>query len=389
MEQPFKVIKNFISQEKADSLAKTFARFANEHEYVSDPQVPDSFFNGYNLPFFIKELCDQREIISKHAGRNLLPTYSFARIYQTGNILEKHIDRPECELSITINLYADIAWPFYVKDEEGTTHELILSAGDAVIYRGCDVEHWRNAYTGQFCSQLFLHYVYEDGQYADKYFDRDNVTEIPAYKKLPPKSNNNPVLTSPPIPEQNQQEPLPERMDLRDYIKCYERVFSKDECRHIIETCLNTPGSEAATVGSGEENKEVRDCSMLDISTKLPELDKLVHANIEKVVHAVCRDFGVQPRSDQGYQFLTYNVGQFYAEHLDVGHDSGSMFRVVSASIWLNSEYEGGEMSFFNGKYTVRCPAGSVLVFPSNYLYPHQILPVTKGVRHSIVTWFM
>ena len=389
MEQPFKVIRNFISQEKADSLAKTFARYANEHEHIFDPQVPGAFFAGYNLPFFIKELCDHRESVSNHAGRNVLPTYSYARIYQTGNILERHTDIDECELSITVNLYAELAWPLYVKDEEGATHELILSAGDAVIYRGCDVEHWRNAYTGQFCSQMFLHYVYEDGKYADRYFDRKNEEKILEQKKLPPKSNNNPVLTPPLITEPNQQEPLPERMDLRDYIKCYERVFSKEECKYIIESCSNAPGSETATVGSGQENKEVRNCSMLDISAKLPEVDKLVHANIEKVVCAICRDYGVQPRSDQGYQFLTYNVGQFYKEHLDVGYDDGASVRIISASIWLNSEYEGGEMSFFNGKYTVRCPVGSVLVFPSNYLYPHQILPVTEGVRHSIVTWFM
>jgi hypothetical protein len=96
----------------------------------------------------------------------LLPTYAYARLYSNGDVLEKHTDREACEVSITIQLGRShhYAWPIYMGG-----HRFDLAEGDAVIYPGCDVEHWRDRCDGPegyYSGQVFLHYVRKNGPYA-------------------------------------------------------------------------------------------------------------------------------------------------------------------------------------------------------------------------------
>ena len=53
----------------------------------------------------------------------------------------------------------------------------------------------------------------------------------------------------------------------------------------------------------------------------------------------------------------------------------------------MNDAYEGGEVALFNRELVYKLDAGDVLVFPSNFMYPHEIMPVTEGTRYSIITW--
>ena len=61
----------------------------------------------------------------------------------------------------------------------------------------------------------------------------------------------------------------------------------------------------------------------------------------------------------------------------------------MSCSFALNDDYEGGEWGFFDREIIVKAPKGSAVMFPSNFMYPHEIMPVTQGVRYSIITWFV
>jgi len=95
----------------------------------------------------------------------------------------------------------------------------------------------------------------------------------------------------------------------------------------------------------------------------------------------------IQILNDEGYTLLRYQESQFYVEHIDAS-SSYKFRRVLSCSFAVNDEYEGGEWSFFGGAYTQRLNAGDAIIFPSNFLFPHSILPITSGVRYSVVTWF-
>jgi len=73
-----------------------------------------------------------------------------------------------------------------------------------------------------------------------------------------------------------------------------------------------------------------------------------------------------------------------YKEHTDHGDITP---RVLTISFILNDSYDGGDFVFFGGTYTVPKKQGSVVVFPSNFCFPHAITPVTNGNRHAIITW--
>jgi predicted 2-oxoglutarate/Fe(II)-dependent dioxygenase YbiX len=90
-------------------------------------------------------------------------------------------------------------------------------------------------------------------------------------------------------------------------------------------------------------------------------------------------------RQDSGFDILRYDVGQYIGSHFD-----DMVPRVLSMSIALNDEYTGGEFRFWGDPdRTLRLPAGCALMFPPNFMYPHEILPVTSGVRYSMITWFL
>jgi hypothetical protein len=113
-----------------------------------------------------------RPRIEQRSGLRLLPTYSYFRIYKHGDLLKRHRDRPACEISVSLNIgqVPSDAWPLYVEGSVGP-YGAMLSPGDALLYRGVDLFHWRESFQGNRLVQVFLHYVDRYGPYADQKFD--------------------------------------------------------------------------------------------------------------------------------------------------------------------------------------------------------------------------
>jgi len=103
---------------------------------------------------------------------SLFPAYSYLRIYCEGSVLRKHTDRPSCEISVTLTLggQAPTEWPIWV-EARGEKRAVILPPGDALVYKGAILPHWRERFDGRLWIQLFLHYVRRDGEFADCRFD--------------------------------------------------------------------------------------------------------------------------------------------------------------------------------------------------------------------------
>ena len=134
-------------------------------------------------------------IMKAKTGMELVPTYSYTRLYEKGNILRRHKDRPSCEISTTLHLGGD-EWPIFldpsgqnfVIDEFKQIHKpgapkgvrVDLKVGDMLIYSGCDLEHWREPFQGNVCSQVFLHYNHANGPYAKtNLFDKRPILGVP------------------------------------------------------------------------------------------------------------------------------------------------------------------------------------------------------------------
>lgn len=165
----YKIIKNLISPDEVEVLkicTEIMHRTNLNNFDFNQSDNADSFFYGSIIgdSFLIK----LRSTIEKETGYSLLSTYSYFRIYTKFSKLDKHKDRPSCELSVTLHIASDKNnWPIFMGGEE-----IVLNPGDGVIYKGTEIPHWRNEFTGDYYSQVFLHYVKADGKYKDNYKDK-------------------------------------------------------------------------------------------------------------------------------------------------------------------------------------------------------------------------
>lgn len=134
---------------------------------------PISCYSYYADPLIEVLLLKCKDVVGQATGKELLPTYSYSKIYQPGEQLKKHVDRKSCEISVTVNIATkgEIS-PFYVKYKDNKITEHKLNPGDAIVYKGCEVDHWREPLKeGQINVQFMLHYVDKNGPY--KAFEKD------------------------------------------------------------------------------------------------------------------------------------------------------------------------------------------------------------------------
>lgn len=91
-----------------------------------------------------------------------------------------------------------------------------------------------------------------------------------------------------------------------------------------------------------------------------------------------------EPLYHEGYNLLKYSGGEQYVAHYDGNTATG---RTISAIVYLNSDYEGGEIEFPNFGVKIKPEAGMLMLFPSNFAYAHIAHPVISGTKYAIVTW--
>ena len=138
-----------------------------KNEDFKDEQVMNtpSFYNDKKM---VKLHIEFLPLVEKHTGKKLSKTYCYYRRYKKGDILRIHSDRPACEISVTLHLgRKGMAWPLWIVNYDEDANMVLQEPGDAIIYRGCDLKHWRpkNLYADNY-SQLFLHYVDKNGPNA-------------------------------------------------------------------------------------------------------------------------------------------------------------------------------------------------------------------------------
>lgn len=191
------VIKNYLTPDIAGLLYRYCINSVKRADFVStydkenyiegyigtfgDPQIPNNTsYNCYGDLMMDTLLESSTESLSNYTGLELVPTYSYWRYYQTGDVLERHKDRPSCEYSATLCLGYDISntdlsynWPMYVgKDDDPHGLPISLEPGDMIVYKGTDVDHWRDDFKGLAQAQVFMHYNDKNGPYNNLYDNR-------------------------------------------------------------------------------------------------------------------------------------------------------------------------------------------------------------------------
>ena len=209
------LIKKFISKEHASFLYNYGIMIANRANTMAkskwlgyrpdidgtftDRQVPGTY-SCYADPAMETLLLQGLDGMRKVTGLNLAPTYSYWRLYKNGDVLKRHKDRPSCEVSTTLCLgynndnlkgkkkhWQLYNWPMWVDKTGGTGNKgtpIHMEPGDMIVYRGCEIEHWREPFIGQNHAQVFLHYNNVDGPYKENcvYDGRHHLGLPPVFK---------------------------------------------------------------------------------------------------------------------------------------------------------------------------------------------------------------
>jgi hypothetical protein len=168
MTNTHKIVRNAISKELAQFLyeylllKRKVTRVLFDSQYIEQSNLDWGFWNDTTVldTFSVYSdialetlLTKVQPILEKETDTKLIPTYSYARIYKNGDVLERHSDRNSCEISCTLNLGGD-SWSIYLEPDI----EIKLKPSDLLIYKGCEVEHWRDKFQGDNYAQVFLHY---------------------------------------------------------------------------------------------------------------------------------------------------------------------------------------------------------------------------------------
>jgi|SRR5210317_1467091 len=160
----YKIIPKVFNSNELDILKE----YTKRKHFLNRTNFDMVQSNNYDTRFYKDDLMEvlllnKKHIFEKAADLTLNETYTFWRCYTYNSELKKHKDRPSCEISATIFIDSDNHdWPIYMDGKP-----IYLSRGDGVLYRGCDIEHWREPYKGDFHTQVFFHYVDANGKYAD------------------------------------------------------------------------------------------------------------------------------------------------------------------------------------------------------------------------------
>ena len=181
-EQYFVPFENALSKETCQILSKRVLNLLASGDLLKCEQCSDSLW-AYDDPLFV-EVHEFLQIhLSELLGINLLKSFSSVRYYPKGEILEKHIDREAAELvlSLTIDFKGNQKWPIYLEAESinSPTHKIQLGIGDAVLFRGCKLFHWREPLENEWQIQAFFFFVDAEGQYKEHAGDMIN-----KYKEL-------------------------------------------------------------------------------------------------------------------------------------------------------------------------------------------------------------
>ena len=155
------------------------SQFTEEWGVWNDAQIKNTYAHYADIAMETL-LTWVQPAMEKHTGLKLSPTYSYARIYKKGDILHRHKDRFSCEISTTLNLGGD-KWSIYLSPNENVGKpngkkitlqsnakgvKVDLKPGDMLVYKGMELEHWREEFQGEDCAQVFLHYNRPDGKGA-------------------------------------------------------------------------------------------------------------------------------------------------------------------------------------------------------------------------------
>ena len=172
-EKGYAVIEGFVPPGVA-ALIANYARIrvANKDMDIMDDGFVDFALTNYGDYITESMLVQVIGLIEKVTDKELAPTYSYLRYYRDKDKLPVHVERYSCQYGVTLccgyDYNKDVMWPIHIKGKDGKKKTVDQQPGDALVYLGCDLEHWRDQIPGGHHVQVHLHYIGKDEPYADE-----------------------------------------------------------------------------------------------------------------------------------------------------------------------------------------------------------------------------
>ena len=181
---------------------------------------------------------------------------------------------------------------------------------------------------------------------------------------------------------------------MRKWIGYYQNIVSDSLCDKLINYSDNQktlkPSTYSTSSGKSERsNQRVKmDDGWFRNGEKYYDDIKNCFMTVIKKYREKHEDFVCQRHTD--FRMNKYSEGGFMSRHVDnIHHSHGQEYGYPQASalLFLNDDYEGGHFHISGLRYETK--KGSAIIFPSNFMFPHEVNLITKGTRYSIVTWLM
>jgi hypothetical protein len=173
-ENKYCLVENAISKKVCEGIESYILIKKGTEQNYGDSQVPGTF-SKYGDQLVDDLLVKLVPLVEENTGLEILPTYSYFRVYKNGDELKPHTDREACEVSVSLCIgynYDDSegSWPLYIEDKG-----FCMEPGDMVVYRGTELTHGRKPFVSDddtYHIQVFLHYVDANGLYKEWKFDK-------------------------------------------------------------------------------------------------------------------------------------------------------------------------------------------------------------------------
>ena len=184
---------------------------------------------------------------------------------------------------------------------------------------------------------------------------------------------------------------MKEKMKIEDGIMVLHNIVDKKFCQMVVNYSNKVCKGKLPTFGGSKDYRRVNGHILKDTNIGDKIYFQLINNQIKNFYsHYKYRFPRLRSNVLSQIDILKYNVGGKYDYHIDT---SDATYRNISIIINLNENYEGGDLifsdQFFNETKRISLKTGSVVIFPSNFFYPHKIEPIIKGKRYSIAAWLV
>jgi hypothetical protein len=186
-------------------------------------------------------------------------------------------------------------------------------------------------------------------------------------------------------------------MEIKNFIKIYDEVLPWNVLSNLIrfanvsnfsETKIN--GGDYSRVDFNIRRTYALTLSNLSMSISNIHWYNLLHFYLKNGLELYHKDCSISEKiaNINNIEILKYENSGFYTWHTDHFTECP---RTLSCILLLNNDYKGGNLCFRNpdesGEWEVEVKPNRLIIWPSNFLYPHTVKPVTEGKRYSVVAW--